>query len=126
VGTPPRPTRPRGSLGARRAAQIVASPSAAGLVAALELGPKTAADLRYRTGHTSLRSVTDQLRQLESHGLVARIPAPRADLWALTSIGRSLAGPLRGLRQWAEQYEERLEKAKRAPARKPTIIPVTR
>jgi DNA-binding HxlR family transcriptional regulator len=95
-------------------------------VAALELGAKTAADLRYRTGQSSLRATTEQLRQLETQGLVARIPAPRADLWALTAIGRSLAGPLRGLRQWAEQYEERLEKAKRAPVRRPTIIPVTR
>lgn len=124
--TTSRTARRRVPLGARRAAQIVANPSAAALVAALELGAKSAAELRYRTGFASLRAVAEQLRQLETQGLVARIPAPRTDLWVLTAIGRSLAAPLRSLRQWAEQYEERLEKAKRAPARKPTIIPVTR
>jgi DNA-binding HxlR family transcriptional regulator len=116
----------RRSLGVRRAARIVASPAAAGVVSALELGAKTASDLRYRVGGASVRAITELLRQLEAQGLVARIPAPRSDLWVLTAIGRSLAGPLRGLRQWADSYEERLEKARRTPARKPTIIPVTR
>ena len=74
------------------------------IVVALDSGPLRFSALGTRVGGISQKMLTQTLRSLERDGFVTRtvypeIP-PRVE-YELTSLGRSLLGPLRALEEWA-------------------------
>lgn len=63
--------------------------------------------LKERIGGITPKVLTETLRALENDGLVTRevfaeVP-PRVE-YRLTELGRSLLGPIRGIRAWAERH----------------------
>lgn len=78
------------------------------VISALRLAPTQRNELLHRIGGMSDKVLTESLRRLSSHGLVAKAPdhrsAPRRDsaIYRLTALGESFAnGPLTQLAQWA-------------------------
>lgn len=74
------------------------------IVVALDPGPQRFSALAARVGGISQKMLTQTLRSLERDGFVTRtsypeIP-PRVE-YELTTLGRSLLGPLRALEEWA-------------------------
>ncbi|WP_425308072.1 helix-turn-helix domain-containing protein [Ammonicoccus fulvus] len=74
-------------------------------------------ELRTRVQGISGKVLTETLRDLERHGIVARhayaeIP-PRVE-YELTDLGRTLFAPLRALGDWAEQHIDEVERARDA------------
>jgi DNA-binding HxlR family transcriptional regulator len=74
------------------------------IVVALDAGPQRFSALGARVGGISQKMLTQTLRSLERDGFVTRtvypeIP-PRVE-YELTTLGRSLLGPLRALEEWA-------------------------
>lgn len=87
------------------------------IVMLLVEGPMRFNELRRTVGGISQRMLTLTLRGLERDGLVTRtlfpsIP-PRID-YALTPLGRSLAGPVGALGAWANGNHEQIEAARAA------------
>ena len=79
-------------------------------------GPRRFSELKRALGSISQRMLTLTLRGLERDGLVTRtvtpsIP-PRVD-YALTTLGRSLLGPVLELTTWARRNRPAIEKAQR-------------
>lgn len=65
------------------------------------------AELRRRMPGISQKMLSQTLRGLTADGIIARRvdgTVPPAVYYTLTPLGRSLAGPLEGLRAWAEEH----------------------
>ncbi|WP_165856056.1 winged helix-turn-helix transcriptional regulator [Marinobacter sp. JSM 1782161] len=70
-------------------------------------GTKRFGELRKLIGGVSQRSLTLQLRELETHGIVSRevfaeVP-PRVE-YSLTDIGLTLAPVLEAMKEWGDSY----------------------
>ena len=77
------------------------------VMGALSDGPQRFGQLRRRLGGITQKMLTQTLRGLERDGLVSRtvyptIP-PRVD-YAVTDLGRDVAGLLTAIRLWSEQH----------------------
>jgi DNA-binding HxlR family transcriptional regulator len=73
--------------------------------------PHRHGQLRRRLGRVSQRMLTRTLRNLEAAGLIARRmtgPRPIAVEYSLTSRGRTLIIPLRGMCRWAKRHRRRV------------------
>ena len=96
--------------------RIVAGKWRAALIYALVMdGPLRFMELRRRIPEVSQRMLTQQLRDLERHGLVARayhaeIP-PRVE-YSVTRLGRSLHPIFKSICDWAGENFPALEAAK--------------
>lgn len=71
-------------------------------------GPTRFGKLRGLIGGVTQRSLTLQLRELETHGIVRRevfaeVP-PRVE-YSLTELGRTLTPVLKAMKDWGEDYE---------------------
>ncbi|QCT19243.1 helix-turn-helix transcriptional regulator [Jejubacter calystegiae] len=75
-------------------------------------GTKRFGELQRLIGGVTQRSLTLQLRELESHGMVNRVVyaevPPRVE-YSLTELGRTLAPTLVAMREWGENYMARRE-----------------
>lgn len=76
-------------------------------------GTKRFGELRRSVGDVSQKSLTAQLRQMESSGLVnrkvyAEVP-PRVE-YSLTELGLSLEPVLMAMKAWGENYKARVER----------------
>ncbi|WP_236792335.1 helix-turn-helix domain-containing protein [Amycolatopsis sp. GM8] len=74
-------------------------------IGALEDGPLRFGELQRRLQRVSPKVLTQTLRRLEESDLVVRTVYPAVPLhveYALTTLGRSAAVPLRQLRTWVE------------------------
>lgn len=70
-------------------------------------GTKRFGELQRLIGTVTQRSLTLQIRELESHGIVSRevfkeVP-PRVE-YTLTEFGRTLAPVLDAMKRWGEEY----------------------
>lgn len=79
-------------------------------------GTKRFGELQRLIGTVTQRSLTLQLRELESDGIVTRavfaeVP-PRVE-YSLTEFGTTLAPVLAAMKAWGDAYVERLERAVR-------------
>ena len=85
------------------------------VVNALEDGPRRFTELKTHIQGITPKVLTETLRTLEEDGLVVRraydVQPPRVD-YELTDLGRSLLGPLRAVRRWAEQHVPDIEAAR--------------
>lgn len=77
-------------------------------------GTKRFGELRRLIGTVTQRSLTLQLRELESDGIVTRavfaeVP-PRVE-YSLTEFGRTLAPVLEAMKQWGDAYIARREQS---------------
>ncbi|WP_338156611.1 winged helix-turn-helix transcriptional regulator [Burkholderia stabilis] len=77
-------------------------------------GTKRFGELRCLIGTVTQRSLTLQLRELESDGIVTRavfaeVP-PRVE-YTLTEFGRTLAPVLEAMKQWGDAYIARREQS---------------
>jgi DNA-binding HxlR family transcriptional regulator len=93
------------------------------LIHALARGTKRTSELKRALG-VSQKMLTQTLRTLEDHGLVARqvhaeVP-PRVE-YSLTPLGRSLNEPLTVICEWTEAHGAELERA-RSNRRRPRGI----
>ncbi|MEZ2575965.1 winged helix-turn-helix transcriptional regulator [Buttiauxella ferragutiae] len=73
-------------------------------------GTKRFGELRRLVGNVSQRSLTLQLRELESHGIInravfAEVP-PRVE-YSLTQYGKTLEPVLHAMKNWGDSYVER-------------------
>ncbi|WP_413497784.1 winged helix-turn-helix transcriptional regulator [Buttiauxella gaviniae] len=73
-------------------------------------GTKRFGELRRLAGNVSQRSLTLQLRELESHGIInravfAEVP-PRVE-YSLTQYGKTLEPVLYAMKNWGDSYVER-------------------
>lgn len=87
------------------------------VVEALSEGPLRFTALRSRIGDVTPKVLTATLRGLEQDGLVTRevfaqVP-PRVE-YTLTDLGRSLLGPLRANRAWAQAHVHEVLAAREA------------
>ncbi|MGC7099367.1 winged helix-turn-helix transcriptional regulator [Amycolatopsis lurida] len=94
---------------ARLAVEIIADKWAVVVVFALSRGPRRHGDLIGLIGGISKKMLTQTLRRLERHGLVARqvhaeVP-PRVE-YRLTELGTTLVEPIAVLTRWAENCGE--------------------
>lgn len=92
---------------ARLAVEIIADKWSVVVLYALSRGPRRHGDLVGLIGGISRKMLTQTLRRLSRHGLVARhaypeVP-PRVE-YSLTELGRTLIQPIRDLAQWAEDH----------------------
>jgi len=87
------------------------------VVYALAEGPARPGELRARIGGISAKVLTETLRRLEYHGLVARRAyaeaPPRVD-YALTDLGETLLVPFRALGAWSVEHGHRVLDAQEA------------
>ena len=86
------------------------------LLCVLRDGPTRPGELARRAGGISQKMLTQTLRELERHGIVARhdfgtVP-PRVE-YSLTPLGESLAGLVRQIEGWVESNYPRLSRAAR-------------
>ena len=85
------------------------------VIAALGPGPRRRRELRAAIGGISDKVLTETLRRLIGHGLIARhahAEAPPRVEYALTHLGQSLAeGPMRALGRWITDYGDELLEA---------------
>lgn len=84
---------------------LVANKWAALIIGALEDGELRFGELQRRLEGVSPKVLTQTLRRLEDAGLLDRTVYPAVPLrveYRLTDLGLSAAGPLSGLRRWAE------------------------
>jgi DNA-binding HxlR family transcriptional regulator len=87
------------------------------LMCILRDGPARPGELTRRAGGISQKMLTQTLRELERHGIVARhdhgtVP-PRVD-YSLTPLGESLAGLVGQIESWVESNYPRLTRAARS------------
>lgn len=86
------------------------------VVTALAEQPMRFSQLKTRIEGITPKVLTETLRALEVDGLVTRTDygenPPHVE-YALTDLGRSLWGPLRAVREWAETYVPEIQEAQR-------------
>ena len=86
------------------------------LLCILSAGPVRPGELSRRAGGISQKMLTQTLRELERHGIVARrdygeVP-PRVE-YSLTPLGRSLSTLVRQIEGWVESNYARITKVAR-------------
>ncbi|MFF7239905.1 winged helix-turn-helix transcriptional regulator [Streptomyces collinus] len=77
------------------------------VVAALDPGPMRYSDIGRRIAGVSPKMLTQTLRALERDGIVSRTVTPSVPVrvdYELTPLGRSLAGLLTAVKNWAETH----------------------
>ena len=88
----------------RQTLEIISDKWATSVIYILSLGTRRYSELQSDIGGVSRRMLTRTLRNLERDGIVQRTDydeqPPRVE-YSLTSLGRSLVEPLRGICQWA-------------------------
>ena len=88
----------------RQTLEIISDKWATSVIYILSLGTRRYSELQSDIGGVSRRMLTRTLRNLERDGIVQRTDydeqPPRVE-YSLTSLGRSLIEPLRGICQWA-------------------------
>lgn len=90
-----------------RALDVVGERWALLVVRELLLGPQRFSDLRRALAGASSNMLTDRLRELESHGVLARrrLPAPAAStVYELTPSGRELEPIVLALGNWGSRF----------------------
>jgi DNA-binding HxlR family transcriptional regulator len=87
---------------ARLALDLLANTWNGVLIWALRGGPLRHGELRTRVGGISAKVLTETLRRLEYHGLVAH----RGGHYELTTLGTSLLGPIEQLGRWSYDHAE--------------------
>jgi DNA-binding HxlR family transcriptional regulator len=86
------------------------------VVAALSRGPTRFNQLKRALEPVTQKSLTQTLRRLERSGMVSRAvldTSPVAVEYAITPLGRTLAGPFSALYRWAVAYQDQVEGARR-------------
>jgi len=99
----------------REVLDLVASKWSALVVGALEDGPVRFGALRRRIEGVTQKMLTQTLRELERDGLVERSvypTVPPAVEYALTELGRGVAGPLAAIRDWSEGHLDEIRAAR--------------
>jgi DNA-binding HxlR family transcriptional regulator len=89
------------------------------IVNALEHGPMRFTALTARIQGITPKVLAETLRSMEADGLVARTvfdENPPHVQYELTELGRSLLGPLRAVRAWAEEHAPDILAAREAHA----------
>jgi DNA-binding HxlR family transcriptional regulator len=83
------------------------------VIHALARGTRRFGELQRAIGGVSQKMLTQCLRRLERHGLIARtvfpVVPPKVE-YALTPLGESLNEPLAGLCRWVEKHGMKLER----------------
>ena len=102
--------------GTRRALSLFAGKWSVEVLYLLASGTRRYSEVLYEVGEISKKTLTQTLRALECHGLVARraypeVP-PRVE-YSLTALGWSLTGPLMALYEWAAEHPEADPRAQR-------------
>jgi DNA-binding HxlR family transcriptional regulator len=97
--------------GTRRALSLVAGKWSVEVLFLLANGTRRYSEVLYEVGEISKKTLTQTLRALEQHGLIARrayaeVP-PRVE-YSLTPRGWSLTGPLMALYEWAAEHPDDL------------------
>ncbi|MEO3767928.1 helix-turn-helix domain-containing protein [Streptomyces sp. B8F3] len=85
------------------------------VVAALAGGPRRYSDLRRKIAGVSPKMLTQTLRTLERDGILTRAVTPSVPVrvdYELTALGRSLAGLLTAVKDWAEEHIEEVHAAR--------------
>lgn len=85
------------------------------VVAALSRGPQRYSDLRRKIAGVSPKMLTQTLRTLERDGILSRTVTPSVPVrvdYELTPLGRSLAGLLTAVKDWAEEHIEEVHAAR--------------
>jgi DNA-binding HxlR family transcriptional regulator len=85
-------------------------------VAALSRGPMRFNQLKRAMEPVTQKSLTQTLRRLERSGMISRTvldTSPVAVEYAITPLGRTLAGPFSALYRWAVAYQDQVEEAQR-------------
>ncbi|MGY3138304.1 DNA-binding HxlR family transcriptional regulator [Bradyrhizobium sp. USDA 4501] len=85
------------------------------VVAALSRGPTRFNQLKRALEPVTQKSLTQTLRRLERSGMVSRTvldTSPVAVEYAITPLGRTLAGPFSALYRWAVAYQDPVEEAR--------------
>lgn len=95
--------------GTRRALSLFAGKWSVEVLYLLASGTRRYSEVLYEVGEISKKTLTQTLRALERHGLVARrayaeVP-PRVE-YSLTPLGWSLTGPLMALYEWSAEHPE--------------------
>ncbi|UBU17795.1 winged helix-turn-helix transcriptional regulator [Nonomuraea gerenzanensis] len=99
----------------REVLDLLANKWSALAVGALEEGPQRFGALQRRLEGVSPKVLTQTLRRLEEHGFVDRTVYPEVPLhveYALTELGRGVAGPLGALRSWVESHLDEIHGAR--------------
>ncbi|WP_308287154.1 winged helix-turn-helix transcriptional regulator [Actinomadura parmotrematis] len=92
----------------RAAADLISHTWDPVVVSALRPGPTRRGVLLERIAGVSDKALTESLRRLVAHGLVARAPGGAA-VYELTPLGASFArGPLAHLATWAVEHQDEL------------------
>jgi DNA-binding HxlR family transcriptional regulator len=100
---------------ARDALVLIAGKWALLILPALAAGPLRNGELLARIGGISQKVLTQNLRELERNGLIARrvVPARRAHVeYRLTPVAGSLVDTLVALDRWAERHFPELDAAR--------------
>ncbi|MFF7974625.1 winged helix-turn-helix transcriptional regulator [Streptomyces sp. NPDC007905] len=85
------------------------------VVAALVPAPMRYSDIGRKVAGVSPKMLTQTLRTLERDGLVSRTVTPSVPVrvdYELTPLGRSLAGLLTAVKEWAETHFEEVRAAR--------------
>ena len=85
------------------------------VIAALSRGPTRFNQLKRALEPVTQKSLTQTLRRFERSGMVSRKvldTSPVAVEYAITPLGRTLAGPFSALYRWAVAYQDQAEGAR--------------
>ncbi|TMR03055.1 helix-turn-helix transcriptional regulator [Nonomuraea turkmeniaca] len=96
----------------RQVLDLLANKWSALTIGALEDGPQRFGELQRHLQGVSPKVLTQTLRRLEESGFVDRTIYPAVPLhveYALTDLGRSVAVPLRQLRDWVEHHLDEIQ-----------------
>lgn len=100
--------------GSRRVLDLIANKWAALVIYALGKGTMRNSELQRQIGGVSQKMLTQTLRGLERHGLVARkvypVIPPKVE-YSLTPLGKTLLEPLKAICKWAEEHLHELHAA---------------
>ncbi|MEU8826389.1 helix-turn-helix domain-containing protein [Streptomyces sp. NPDC048636] len=101
----------------REVLDLLANKWSALAIGAMEDGPRRFGELQRRLQGVSPKVLTQTLRRLEDHGFVDRTVYPAVPPhveYALTTLGRSVSGPLGQLRGWVEEHLDDIGPGRRA------------
>ena len=86
------------------------------IIATLSRGPARFSQLRRALPGVTHKTLTQALRRLERSGMISRTvldTAPVSVEYAVTPLGRSLAGPFSAIYRWTRTYQAEVEAARR-------------
>jgi DNA-binding HxlR family transcriptional regulator len=85
-------------------------------IATLSRGPARFNQLRRALPGVTQKTLTQALRRLERSGMISRTvldTAPVSVEYAITPLGRTLAGPFSAIYRWTQAYQGEVEAARR-------------